>query len=288
MFCGQCGKNLPDDVRFCQSCGRPTAPTPISASFTNAAAAVAPALSTSVEDLTEDAKNALAEEMRRQGLGANDLAPQPLKKGQKWLGIPPILWAVMLGVLLGILRATSGEKQAIAPPHATTLDASKMQLRALTDDEAAPSAEQRLMAFEKHFDAENDRLDKEMSAVSLSDGAFESRLPSLLEAATMHRALTTYCEGTKALENEQAAFLASEHIALAPVAVSQHHAALNSCDAGIALWAFLATPATPSERSHLGPWRDNYVEKLTAYRDAANAQKKVDADFDADKVKGNR
>jgi hypothetical protein len=47
VFCGQCGKNLPDDVRFCQSCGRPTAPTPIPASFTNAAAAVAPALSSS-------------------------------------------------------------------------------------------------------------------------------------------------------------------------------------------------------------------------------------------------
>ena len=40
MFCGQCGKNLPDDVRFCQSCGRPTAPAPIVTSFTNAAAAV--------------------------------------------------------------------------------------------------------------------------------------------------------------------------------------------------------------------------------------------------------
>ena len=47
MFCGQCGKNLPDDVRFCQSCGRPTAPDPIVTSFTNAAAAVAPALSSS-------------------------------------------------------------------------------------------------------------------------------------------------------------------------------------------------------------------------------------------------
>ena len=48
MFCGQCGKNLPDDVRFCQSCGRPTAPAPIPASFTSAtAAAVAPALSSS-------------------------------------------------------------------------------------------------------------------------------------------------------------------------------------------------------------------------------------------------
>jgi hypothetical protein len=97
MFCGQCGKNLPDDVRFCQSCGRPTAPAPIPTSFTNAAAAVAPALSSfaaprtashqqqvehysgssdeeisrlasSVEDLTEDAKNALTEEKRRRGL----------------------------------------------------------------------------------------------------------------------------------------------------------------------------------------------------------------------------
>ena len=48
MFCGQCGKNLPDDVRFCQSCGRPTAPASTSASFTNAtAAAPAPALSSS-------------------------------------------------------------------------------------------------------------------------------------------------------------------------------------------------------------------------------------------------
>ena len=48
MFCGQCGKNLPDDVRFCQSCGRPTAPAPIPTSFTNAtAAAAAPALSSS-------------------------------------------------------------------------------------------------------------------------------------------------------------------------------------------------------------------------------------------------
>lgn len=47
MFCGQCGKNLPNDVRFCQSCGRPTAPAPIVSSFTNAAAAVAPALSSS-------------------------------------------------------------------------------------------------------------------------------------------------------------------------------------------------------------------------------------------------
>ena len=46
MFCGQCGKNLPDDVRFCQSCGRPTSPAAIPASFTNAtAAAVPPALS---------------------------------------------------------------------------------------------------------------------------------------------------------------------------------------------------------------------------------------------------
>lgn len=26
MFCGQCGKNLPDDARFCQSCGRPIVP----------------------------------------------------------------------------------------------------------------------------------------------------------------------------------------------------------------------------------------------------------------------
>lgn len=48
MFCGQCGKTLPDDVRFCQSCGRPTAPAPIPISFTTAtAAAVAPALSSS-------------------------------------------------------------------------------------------------------------------------------------------------------------------------------------------------------------------------------------------------
>ena len=48
MFCGQCGKNLPDDVRFCQSCGRPTALASTSASFTNAtAAATAPALSSS-------------------------------------------------------------------------------------------------------------------------------------------------------------------------------------------------------------------------------------------------
>lgn len=48
MFCGQCGKNLPDDVRFCQSCGRPTAPASTPASFTNAtAAAAAPALSSS-------------------------------------------------------------------------------------------------------------------------------------------------------------------------------------------------------------------------------------------------
>jgi hypothetical protein len=150
------------------------------------------------------------------------------------------------------------------------------------------SAEQRLTAFEKHFDAENDRLDKEMGAVTLGDDVFKSRLPSVEEAEMMHQALTNYCEGTRTLINEQAAFLASEHITLAPVAVSQHRAALNSCDAGIALWAFLATPATPSERSHLGPWRDNYAEKLTAYRDAANAQKKVDADFDAYKAKGNR
>ena len=48
MFCGQCGKNLHDDVRFCQSCGRPTAPAPIPASFMSAtAAAAAPALSSS-------------------------------------------------------------------------------------------------------------------------------------------------------------------------------------------------------------------------------------------------
>jgi hypothetical protein len=48
MFCGQCGRNLPDDVRFCQSCGRPTAPASTPASFTNAtAAAAAPALSSS-------------------------------------------------------------------------------------------------------------------------------------------------------------------------------------------------------------------------------------------------
>ena len=43
VFCGQCGKNLSDDVRFCDSCGRPTAPVAIPTSFTNAAAAVAPA-----------------------------------------------------------------------------------------------------------------------------------------------------------------------------------------------------------------------------------------------------
>lgn len=47
MFCGQCGKNLSDDVRFCESCGRPTALVPIPTSFTNAAAAGAPALSSS-------------------------------------------------------------------------------------------------------------------------------------------------------------------------------------------------------------------------------------------------
>src|ERR1035438_10316447 len=52
MFCGQCGKNLPIDVRFCQSCGRPTAPVHIPTSFTNAAAAVAPALSSSPEPRT--------------------------------------------------------------------------------------------------------------------------------------------------------------------------------------------------------------------------------------------
>ena len=52
MFCGQCGKNLPDDVRFCQACGRPTAPAPIVTSFTNAAAAVAPVLSSSPEPRT--------------------------------------------------------------------------------------------------------------------------------------------------------------------------------------------------------------------------------------------
>jgi hypothetical protein len=45
VFCGQCGKSLPDDVRFCQSCGRPTASTPIPTIFTNVAAAVAPASS---------------------------------------------------------------------------------------------------------------------------------------------------------------------------------------------------------------------------------------------------
>ena len=45
VFCGQCGKSLSDDVRFCESCGRPTAPVPIPTSFTNAAAAVAPASS---------------------------------------------------------------------------------------------------------------------------------------------------------------------------------------------------------------------------------------------------
>jgi len=48
MFCGQCGKNLHDDVRFCQSCGRPTALASTPASFTSAtAAAAAPALSSS-------------------------------------------------------------------------------------------------------------------------------------------------------------------------------------------------------------------------------------------------
>lgn len=53
MFCGQCGKNLPDDVRFCQSCGRATAPASTPASFTNAtAAAAAPALSSSPEPRT--------------------------------------------------------------------------------------------------------------------------------------------------------------------------------------------------------------------------------------------
>jgi hypothetical protein len=47
VFCSQCGKNLPEDARFCQSCGRTTAaataPAPIAASFaTAAAAALAP------------------------------------------------------------------------------------------------------------------------------------------------------------------------------------------------------------------------------------------------------
>jgi len=45
VFCGQCGKNLPEDAKFCQSCGRTTAaaPGPIAASFaTAAAAALAP------------------------------------------------------------------------------------------------------------------------------------------------------------------------------------------------------------------------------------------------------
>jgi len=43
VFCGQCGKNLPDDVSFCQLCGRPTALTPIASSFANAATAPAQA-----------------------------------------------------------------------------------------------------------------------------------------------------------------------------------------------------------------------------------------------------
>jgi hypothetical protein len=51
VFCGQCGKNLPDDVKFCQSCGRATAPTPIQTNFASAAAA-APALSSSPEPKT--------------------------------------------------------------------------------------------------------------------------------------------------------------------------------------------------------------------------------------------
>ena len=39
-------------------------------------------LATSVEDLTEDAKNALTEEMRRRGLGPNDLAPYLIQQKQ--------------------------------------------------------------------------------------------------------------------------------------------------------------------------------------------------------------
>jgi hypothetical protein len=120
------------------------------------------------------------------------------------------------------------------------------------DSIGKPSAEQRLVTYEKHYDAENDRLDKEMGTVTLGDDVFKSKLPSVEEAEMMRLALTKYCEGTRTLINEQAAFLANEHITLALIAVSQHRAALNSCDAGIALWAFLATPATPSERSHLG------------------------------------
>ena len=105
MFCGQCGKNLPDDVRFCQSCGRPTAPAPIPTSFANAtaaAAAPAPALSSSpapgttsdqqlvkhyaemsdqelmnvagdVASLEDDARMVIASELSRRKLSESDI-----------------------------------------------------------------------------------------------------------------------------------------------------------------------------------------------------------------------
>lgn len=43
VFCGQCGRKLSDGVRYCESCGRPTAAVPTPTSFTDAAAAVAQA-----------------------------------------------------------------------------------------------------------------------------------------------------------------------------------------------------------------------------------------------------
>ena len=103
MFCGQCGRNLPSDVRFCESCGRPAAPAAIPTSFTSAtAAAVAPALSSSrapgtashqqlvkhyaemsneefmnvagdVASLEDDARIVIAGELRRRKLSESDI-----------------------------------------------------------------------------------------------------------------------------------------------------------------------------------------------------------------------
>jgi hypothetical protein len=52
VFCSQCGRIFPVIRVSCQSCGHPIAPAPILTSFTNAAVAVAPALSSSPEPRT--------------------------------------------------------------------------------------------------------------------------------------------------------------------------------------------------------------------------------------------
>ena len=45
MSCVHCGKQLSNDAKFCESCGRPTVPTPIPANLVNAPDEPAPASS---------------------------------------------------------------------------------------------------------------------------------------------------------------------------------------------------------------------------------------------------